>query len=107
VRVAVSATSALGASARTYLMPVAGLLAGAGVAEIAATVLIPAAAGGGNAAGIGGIAGAVLAVLFARRLANRPGGHAAGLPSIVAIVNESRPEDHPGCVDAPGPPRVE
>jgi positive regulator of sigma E activity len=105
VRVAVSAKLVLGASARIYLLPVAGLLAGAGLAQLAATALISPSAGG-NAAGIGGIAGAVLAVLLGRRLANRPGARTLALPRIVAIIVDSGP-DGTACVDASGSPRVE
>ena len=95
----------LGASARIYLLPVAGLLAGAALAQVAATALISPAAGG-NAAGIGGIAGAVLAVLLGSRLASRRGAQAPALPRIAAIVVDSGPEE-PACVDASGSPRVE
>ena len=87
---AVAARAVLGASARIYLLPVGGLLAGAAVAQFVATALLSPDAGG-NAAGIGGIAGAVLAVLLGRRLANRPGAGAAAAPRIVGVVGETTP----------------
>jgi hypothetical protein len=95
----------LAASARIYLLPVAGLLAGAGLAQLAATALLSPAAGG-NAAGMGGIAGALLAVLLGRNLANRAGAQGPPLPRIVAIVADPERDDPPR-VDAPGSPRVE
>jgi sigma-E factor negative regulatory protein RseC len=85
VRVAVSARAVIGASARIYLLPVAGLLTGAAAAQLIASTLISAPAGD-TAAGIGGIAGAVGAVLLGRRLANRPSAGEAPLPSIVRVV---------------------
>lgn len=105
MRVSVSAKAVLGASARIYLLPVAGLLAGAGLAQLGATALISPGAGG-NAAGIGGIAGAVLAVLLGRRLAGRAGAGATALPRIVAVLPETSSEAESPCVDAPpGAPR--
>jgi hypothetical protein len=113
----VSAKTVLGASARIYLLPVAGLLAGAGIAQLAAAALFSPAAGG-NAAGIGGIAGAVLAVLVGRRLASRRGAGAQALPRVAGIL-AAAPAGEPFCdgapgrhgasarVDAPGAPRVE
>jgi positive regulator of sigma E activity len=102
VRVSVSARSVLGASARIYLLPVVGLLAGAGLSQLAATALISPAAGG-NAAGIGGIAGAVAAVLIGRRLANRPGAAGPELPRVVDVLPGSAADDPP-CDDATGRP---
>jgi sigma-E factor negative regulatory protein RseC len=85
VRVAVSARSVIGASARIYLLPVAGLLLGAGAAQMIASALISAPAGE-TAAGIGGIGGAVAAVLLGRRLGNRPRTGDAPLPRITRVV---------------------
>jgi len=102
VRVAVPARAVLGASARIYLLPVAGLLAGAGLAQLLATALISPAAGG-NAAGIGGIAGVVLAVLLGRRLASRARSGAPALPRVVAVLPEAPPGTEPACGDAPAP----
>jgi len=96
---------------------VAGLLAGAGIAQLAAEALFfPAARG--NAAGIGGIAGAVLAVLLGRRLASRRGAGAPALPRVAGILADAPAGDsfcdgararHAAAdrVDAPGAPRVE
>lgn len=102
MRVAVSARAVLGVSARIYLLPVAGLLTGAGLAQLAATALIPPAAGG-NAAGIGGIAGTVLAVLLGRRLARRQGSGAGAQPRIVAVLPEMPPGTESPCEDATPP----
>lgn len=85
VRVAVSARAVIGASARIYLLPVAGLLAGAAVAQVSTSALISASAGD-TAAGLGGIAGAVAAVLLGRRLGKRPRAGDAPLPRITSIV---------------------
>jgi len=85
VRVAVSARAVINASARIYLLPVAGLLAGAGVAQVLAGLFISAPAGA-NAAGFGGIAGAILGVLLARRRGRRAEVGAAPLPRIIRIV---------------------
>jgi sigma-E factor negative regulatory protein RseC len=85
VRVAVSARAVLGASARIYLLPVAGLVAGAGAAQVLAAALISAEAGE-RAAGVGGIAGAILGLLLARRLVKRAAGGGAPLPRITRIV---------------------
>jgi len=84
VRVAVSAGAVINASARIYLLPVAGLLAGAGVAQGLAGTFLSAAAGA-NAAGFGGIAGAILGVLFARRLGRRASFGGAPLPRITRV----------------------
>jgi positive regulator of sigma E activity len=84
VVVALPAQAVIGASAGKYVVPVAGLLAGAGAAQLLAGALISAAAGG-TAAGIGGIAGALLGILLGRRL--RKGSAAGGpLPEITRIV---------------------
>jgi len=99
VRVAVSAKAVLGASARIYLLPVAGLLAGAGLAQLAATALISASAGG-NAAGIGGIAGAVLAVWLGRRLGGAA-SVASALPRVVAVLAGAPEPAESACGAAP------
>lgn len=85
VRVAVSARAVINASARIYLLPVAGLLLGAGAAQLLAGACISAPAGA-NAAGFGGIAGAVLGVLLGRRLGRRAAAGTAPLPKITKIV---------------------
>jgi sigma-E factor negative regulatory protein RseC len=85
VRVAVPAKAVLGASARIYLLPVGGLLAGAAVAQVLASAFISAPAGE-TAAGIGGIAGAVAAVLLGRKLRSRPGNNESSLPRIIRVV---------------------
>jgi sigma-E factor negative regulatory protein RseC len=85
VRVAVSARAVIGASARIYLLPVAGLLVGAAGAQVIASALLSASAGD-TAAGLGGIAGAIAAVLLGRRLGNRPRAEDAPLPRITRIV---------------------
>lgn len=84
VRVAVSARVVINASARIYLLPVAGLLLGAGAAQVLAGAFISAAAGA-NAAGFGGIAGAFLGVLLGRRLGRVVSGEAP-LPRITRVV---------------------
>lgn len=85
VRVAVSSRTVLSASARIYLLPVAGLLAGAGAAQLLAGAFIsPQAAA--NAAGFGGIAGAILGVLLARRLSRRAVAGGGPLPRITRVV---------------------
>ncbi len=91
VRVAVSVRSAIGSSAKAYLLPVAGLLTGAGVAEVLVANFMPSLAGG-NAAGLGGIAGAILGLLLSRRPVRRPPAGTAALPRIIRID---------GDVDAP------
>jgi len=85
VRVAVSARAVMNASAKIYLLPVAGLLLGAGTAQFLATAFISGQAGG-NAAGFGGIAGAILGVLLGRRLGSRTATGTAPLPRITRIV---------------------
>lgn len=85
VRVAVSARAVVNASAMIYLLPVVGLLIGAGVAQFLAGVLISGPAGG-NAAGFGGIAGAILGVLLARRRGSRATAGAAPLPRIARVI---------------------
>lgn len=85
VSVAVSARAVLTASARKYLLPVAGLLVGAGVAQLLAGSIISAQAGDA-AAGFGGLAGAVLGVLLGRRLEKSATAGAAPLPRITRIV---------------------
>jgi len=84
VRVAVSARAVINASARIYLLPVAGLLLGAGVAQVLAGLFISAPAGA-NAAGFGGIAGAILGVLFGRSMGRRASSGGAPLPRITRI----------------------
>lgn len=84
VRVAVSAGSALGASARGCLLPVAGLLLGAGLAEWFVESLVPVQTVG-NAAGLGGIAGALLGWLLSRRPARRLASAAAAFPRITRV----------------------
>lgn len=74
----------LRASARVYLLPVAGLLVGAALAQFVAGAFLPPEASG-RAAALGGIAGAVGAVLLARRLGAGP--NAAGvLPRISRVI---------------------
>lgn len=85
VRVAVAARAVIGASVRIYLFPVAGLLAGAGLAQVLAGALVSPEAGA-NAAGLGGIVGAVVAVLISRRVCNRPGRVSAALPTVERIL---------------------
>jgi len=85
VRVAVSARAVINASARIYLLPVAGLLIGAGVAQVLAGTFFSAPAGA-NAAGFGGIAGAILGVLLGRRMGRRASSGGAPLPRITRIV---------------------
>lgn len=103
MRVAVSAKAVLGASARIYLLPVAGLLAGAGLAQLIVTALISPEAGG-NAAGIGGIAGTVLAVLLGRRLARRQRAGAPAQPRVVDVLPEAPRGEEPSCGDPPAAP---
>jgi positive regulator of sigma E activity len=87
VRVAVSAGAVVRASALIYLLPIAGLLAGAGLAQVTASLLYsPETAG--NAAGFGGIAGAAGAALLARRLGNRPGVGKAARPRITTVLRD-------------------
>ena len=98
VRVAVSAAAVVRASALIYLLPIAGLLAGAGLAQVTAAWLFSAEVAG-NAAGIGGIVGAVLAALLARRFGNRPGAGKAARPRITAVLRDdssltNEPPDH-------------
>jgi len=85
VLVAVSARAVINASARIYLLPVAGLLVGAGVAQLLAGAFISAAAGA-NAAGLGGIAGAILGVLLGRRMGRQASTGGAPLPRITRII---------------------
>ncbi len=91
VLVAVSARAVINASARIYILPVVGLLIGAGVAQLLAGTFISPQAGG-TAAGFGGIAGAVLAALYGRRAARRAATGMTTLPRISAVVGvDSRP----------------
>jgi positive regulator of sigma E activity len=76
----------ISASARIYILPVAGLLIGAGVAQLLAATFISAPAGA-NAAGFGGIAGAILGVLLGRRIGRRAAVGGAPLPRITRIVS--------------------
>ena len=85
VRVAVSARAVINASARIYLLPVVGLLVGAGLAQVLAGAFISAPAGA-NAAGFGGIAGAVLGVVLGRRMGRRAPSDGAPAPLITRIV---------------------
>lgn len=85
VLVAVSARAVINASARIYLLPVAGLLFGAGVAQLCAGTFISVPAGA-NAAGFGGIAGAVLGVLLGRRMGRKAAAGGAPLPRIIRIT---------------------
>jgi len=85
VRVAVSAGTVINASARIYLLPVAGLLVGAGVAQVLASTFISDPAGA-NAAGFGGIAGAVLGVLLGRRMGGQATAGGAPLPRITRVL---------------------
>jgi positive regulator of sigma E activity len=79
----------INASARIYLLPVFGLLVGAGVAQVLAGTFISAPAGA-NAAGFGGIAGAILGVLLARRVGRQATLGAAPLPRITRIVTDNQ-----------------
>jgi sigma-E factor negative regulatory protein RseC len=91
VRVAMAAGAVISASARIYLLPVAGLLIGAAVAQVLGGAYLP--AGAKDAApGIGGIAGAIVSVLLGRRLGRARAG-AAPLPRITRVV---------AGVDSPG-----
>jgi positive regulator of sigma E activity len=75
----------LRATARIYLLPVVGLVAGAAAAEaVAALLSTPEAAG--KAAGIGGIFGAAAALLILKRLDARAQRRPAVLPGITRIV---------------------
>ena len=85
VTVAIPTRAAINASARRYLPPVAGLLVGAGVAQVLAGALIPAPAGA-NAAGFGGIAGAILGLVLGRRLERRAATRAVPLARVTRIV---------------------
>lgn len=85
VRVAVSTRAAISAAVGTYLLPVVGLLIGAGLAQLLAGTFIPAPAAA-NAAGLGGIAGAVLGVILGRRMRRRTPSEGAPVPRITRIV---------------------
>lgn len=85
VRVAVSARAVIHASAIIYLLPVVGLLVGAGGVQVLAAEFMSAAAGA-NAAGFGGIAGAIIGVLLGRHLGRRVTVSAVPLPQITGIV---------------------
>lgn len=84
VRVAVSGRSALGAPARGCLLPLVGALLGAGLAELFVAAVVPSQAGG-NAAGLGGAAGAILGWLLGRRPARPPAPGAAAFPRITRV----------------------
>lgn len=87
VVIAVPAGDLLKASFQVYIVPVIGILLGAGAAQLSAQALWgPETAGA--AAGIGGLAGAAVSILLLRGLRRRrPGG---GLrPTIVRIVADS------------------
>ena len=88
VRVAVSAAAVVRASALIYLLPIAGLLVGAALAQVTAAALFSEETAG-NAAGIGGIAGAILTALLARRLGKRPGVGKAAQPRVTRILGHS------------------
>lgn len=80
VVIVVSTKAVLLASLLVYALPVLSLLAGAGGAQLAAGALAPGATE--QAAGIGGILGAVAGALGARRLAR----HRAPPTPIVRVV---------------------
>ena len=69
--IAVASGAVLRATALIYVTPILGLLLLAAAAQIVVGALAPAVAD--RAAGVGGIVGAALGVLAARRLARRPG----------------------------------
>lgn len=77
----------LRASARVYLLPVAGILAGAALAQVLAGLFLSAEAAG-RAAGLGGIAGGIAAVLLARRL-GAPQGTQGPLPTVTRVMAEA------------------
>jgi len=85
VQVAVSVRAVISASARSYLLPLVGLLVGAGVAQVLAGTFLSAHAGAA-AAGFGGIAGAILGVLLGRRSGRRASFGEVPLPRITRIV---------------------
>jgi len=89
VRVAVSVRSVISASARNWLLPLVGLLSGAAMTQLVAGAFFSPLAGN-NAAGIGGIVGAVCAMLAARRLGRRTGNGAATLPAITRVFPNPR-----------------
>lgn len=77
-------TALLKASFQVYMVPVLGLLAGAGTAQMTVNSLAgPQAAG--TAAGIGGLLGAILSVLVLRRLRHRYSAGRSLRPVIVRI----------------------
>ena len=82
------AAAVVRASALIYLLPIAGLLVGAALAQVTAAALFSEETAG-NAAGIGGIAGAILTALLARRLGKRPGVGKAAQPRVTRILGHS------------------
>ena len=95
VRVAVSARAVISASARIYLLPVAGLIVGAGLAQIVAGAFLAAPAAA-KAAGFGGIAGAIFGVLLGRRLRTIAAKAGDPLPRITSILTGVDSVSKPG-----------
>ena len=85
VVMALQSGALLKAAFRVYVIPVLGILAGAGAAQVAVEVL-RGGQGAGAAAGIGGAAGAVLALLAQRLHSRRPGGAGTLRPRVVRIL---------------------
>ncbi|MFC1657669.1 SoxR reducing system RseC family protein [Candidatus Moduliflexota bacterium] len=86
VVIAVPAGELLKASFQVYIVPVIGILTGAGAAQLAVQVLWgPETAGA--AAGIGGLAGAAISILFMRSLRSRRTEGGGLRPTIVRIVD--------------------
>jgi sigma-E factor negative regulatory protein RseC len=82
VVISLPSTALLKASFQVYMVPVLGILAGAGAAQTAVNALAgPQAAG--MAAGIGGLLGAILSVLAMRRLRHRSSAGKSLRPVIV------------------------
>ena len=85
VVISIPSPDLLKASFQVYVVPVIGILAGAGAAQGAVNTLAgPEAAG--MAAGIGGLLGALLSVLIMKRLRRRPSSAVSLRPLIVKIL---------------------
>jgi sigma-E factor negative regulatory protein RseC len=85
VLMAIPSGALLKASFQVYMVPVLGVLAGAGAAQAVAGALAGPEAGG-MAAGAGGLAGAVLAVAGTKLFRRRYPDSGALLPRITRIV---------------------
>ncbi len=85
VTIAIPSGTLLKAAFRVYMLPVAGILAGAGAAQVAVQAL-GGAEGAGGAAGLGGLAGAALVIAAQRVLGRRKAKDTTLRPRIIRVL---------------------